>query len=298
MELCHTDNHCIKISNIKNGETLCYSLPLIKGRILTRNGNKCFNCSTGKIMLHHYNDSGSLMTTTEWHVANSEFKCLVSLLLGKNILVFKYCVSQLKMRLEYQPRRTVLRVTPVYIICQGHDGLFQAPTNVDNTVPSACERIALGARLIQSLTAEKLYESKVGRKTFQLEYDLNKSGPECIVFHSHLPVEEARKMDPTELWKHFGCELMISPLGNKDRKFLALLSCTLYHLPKNKESPKTHEDTLSAVEAHVALGGGGLALFGSACLHTWPRHVDEIIPRFLDITRVDTRYFMDDSGYR
>jgi hypothetical protein len=111
-------------------------------------------------------------------------------------------------------------------------------------------------------------------------------------------VEEARKMDPTELWRHFGCELMISPLGNKDRKFLALLSCTLYHLPKNKESPKTHEDILSAVEAHVALGGGGLALFGSACLHTWPRHVDEIIPRFLDITRVDTRYFMDDSGYR
>jgi hypothetical protein len=192
----------------------------------------------------------------------------------------------------------MLRVTPVYIICQGHDGLFQAPTNVDNTVPSACERIALGARLIQSLTAEKLYESKVGRKTFQLEYDLSQSGSECIVFHSRLPVEKARKMDPVELWKYFGCELMISHLGNKDRKFLALLSCTLYHLPENKESPKTHEDALSAVQAHVALGGGGLALFGSACLHTWPRHVNEIIPRFLDITRVDTRYFLDDSGYR
>lgn len=298
MEFCHTDNHCIKISNIENGETLCYSLPLIKGEIFTKNGNKCFNCSTGKIMLHHYNDNGSLMTATEWHVANSEFKCLVSLLLGRNILVFEYCDTQLKMSLEYHPRRTVLRVTPVYIICQGHDGLFQAPTNVDNTVPSACERIALGARLIQSLTAEKLYESKVGRKTFQLECDLNQSGPECIVFHSHLPVEKARKMDPTELWKHFGSELMISPLGNKDRKFLALLSCTLYNLPKNKELPKTHEDTLSAVEAHVALGGGGLALFGSACLYTWPRHMGEIIPRFLDISRVDTRYFMDDSGYR
>jgi hypothetical protein len=298
MELCQTDNHFIKISNIENGETLCYSLPLIKGHIFTKNGNKCFNCSTGKIMLHHYNDSGSLMTTTEWPLVNSDFKCLVSLLLGRNILVLEYCGIELKMSLEYRPRRTTLRVTPVYIICHGHDGLFQAPTNVDNTVPSARERIALGARLIQSLTAEKLYESKVGRKTFQLEYDLNQPGPECIVFHSRLPVEKARKMDPLELWKHFGCELMISHLGNKDRKFLALLSCTLYRLPANKGSPKSHEDALSAVEAHVALGGGGLALFGSACLHTWPRHVNEIVPRFLDITRVDTRYFMDDSGYR
>jgi hypothetical protein len=238
------------------------------------------------------------MSTTEWPVVNCEFKCLVSLFLERNVLILEYCGTQLKLNVKYQPRRTRLRVTPLYIICQGHDGLFQAPEGVDNTVPSACERIALGARLIQSLTAEKLYELKVERKTFQLEYDLNRSGPECIVFHSHLPVERAQKMDPTELWEHFGHELMISPLGNKDCKFLAFLSCTRYNLPKNKEPPKTHEDMLSAMEAHVALGGGGLAIFGSACLHTWPCRVEEIIPRFLDITRVDTRHFMDDSCYR
>lgn len=249
-------------------------------------------------MLHHYNDSGCLISTTEWPVVSCEFKCLVNLLLERNVLILEYCGLQSKLIVEYQPRRTVLRVTPVYIICLGHDGLFQAPACVDNTVPSACERIALGARLIQSLIAEKLYEAKVERKAFQLEYDLNRSGPECIVFRSQLPVDKAREMDCVELWEHFGRELMMSPLGNKDRKFLAFLSCTRYCLPKNEEPPKTHEDILSRMKAHVALGGGGLALFGSACLHTWPRHVDEIIPRFLDITRVDTRYFMDDSCYR
>ena len=249
-------------------------------------------------MLHHYNDSGSLISATEWPVINYEFKCLVSLLLETNVLILELGSIQFKLTVEYRPRRTVLRVTPVYIICQGHDGLFQAPSGVDNTVPSACERIALGARLIQSLTAEKLYESKMERKTFQLEYDLNRTGPECIVFRSQLPVAKARKMDPRELWGHFGRELMISPLGNKDRKFLAFLSCTRYKLQKDKEPPRTHEDMLAAVEAHVALGGGGLAIFGSACLHTWPCSVNEIIPRFLDMTRVDTKYFMDDSCYR
>jgi hypothetical protein len=298
MASCQTDSHSIIVSNIEYGEALCYSLPLIKGQVITKSGNKCFNCSTGKIMLYHYNDRGCLMSATEWPVVNCEFKCLASLLLETNVLILEYNGIQFKLIVEYRPRRTMLRVTPVYIVCQGHDGLFQAPTGVDNTVPSACERIALGARLIQSLTAEKLYESRMERKTFQLEYDLNRSGPQCIVFRSQLPVEKARNMDPSELWGHFGRELMISPLGNKDRKFFAFLSCTRYKLPTNKEPPRTHEDMLAAVEAYVALGGGGLAIFGSACLHTWPRHVNEIIPRFLDITRVDTRYFMDDSCYR
>lgn len=298
MGSCQTDNHSVTISNIENGEKLCYSMPLIKGHVFTKNGNKCINCPTGQIMLHHYNDKGALISTTEWPVVNSEFKCLVSLLLERNYLILEYCGIQLKLSVEYQPRRTMLRVTPVYIICLGHDGLFQAPTGIDNTVPSACERIALGARLIQSLTAEKLYEAKVERKAFQLEYDLNRSGPECIVFRSQLPVKEARVMDPRELWEHFGRELMMSPLGNKDRKFLAFLSCTRYCPSENEEPPKTHEDILSRMEAHVALGGGGLAIFGSACLHTWPRHVAEIIPRFLNVNKVDTRYFMDDSCYR
>lgn len=298
MGSCQTDNHSITISNIQDGEVLCYSLPLIKGQIFTKNGSKCFNCSTGKITLHHYNDSGSIISTTEWPVVNSEFKCLVSLLLERNFLILEYCGNQLKLNVQYQPRRTIFRVTPVYIICQGHDGQFQAPVDVDNTVPSACERIALGARLIQSITAEKLYEAKMGRKAFQLEYDLNRSGPECVVFRSQLPVEKARKMHPRELWEQFGRELMISPIGNRDRKFLAFLSCTRYNLPQNKEPPKTHDEMLSAMEAYAALGGGGLALFGSACLYTWPRYVAEVIPKFLDVTKVDTQHFMDDSCYR
>ena len=298
MGSCHTDNHCITIFNIQDGEVLCYSLPLLKGQIFTKNGNRCFNCSSGIITLHHYNINGSLISTTEWPVVNSEFKCIASLNLDRNLLILEYYGMQHKLSIIYQPRRTTLRVTPVYIICQGHDGLFQAPTDIENTVPSACERISLGARLIQSLTAEKLYESKVGRKAFQLEQDLNRSGPDCIVFRSQLTVDKARKMSPRELWEHFGRELMMSPLGSKDRKFLAFISCTRYSLPQNKLPPKTHDEILAAMEAHVALGGGGLAVFGSACLYTWPRRVEDIIPRFLDVTKVDTRNFMDDSCYR
>jgi hypothetical protein len=129
----------------------------------------------------------------------------------------------------------------------------------------------LGARLLQTLTAEKLREAGHGRKTFQLERDLD--GPECLIMHSTLHVDRARTMSQRELWESIGRELMTGPLASKDRKYMAFLSCTKY---KGARSPRTHEDILARTQAHAALGGGGLALFGSACLHTWPTCVSQV----------------------
>jgi len=156
----------------------------------------------------------------------------------------------------------------------------------------------MGVRLLQSLFSEKLYEAGYGRKAFQLEHDLDNLAPECVVFYSKLPVEKAWTMAPSELWEYFGRELMTSHLSSDKRKFVAFISCTRYVGSPVGQRPATHEEILSLTDAHVALGGGGLALFGSACLHTWPCTVDEIVPRFLSSTRVDTTTLMDDSSYR
>lgn len=51
-------------------------------------------------------------------------------------------------------------------------------------------------------------------------------------------------------------------------------------------------------QGHAALGGGGLALFGSGCLYTWPDKIEQVQARFQDQTPVNWRRFMDDSGYR
>jgi len=147
----------------------------------------------------------------------------------------------------------------------------QGPRNEDRSPESAATRIGLGARLLQSLTAEKLLEAGYGRKTFQLERDLD--GPECLVMHSMLHVDQARAMKQRELWELIARELMTGPLASRDRKYLAFLSCTRY---RGAPSPRTHEDTLARTQGHAALGGGGLALFGSACLHTWPTCMPQV----------------------
>ncbi|XP_014209358.1 putative zinc metalloproteinase YIL108W [Copidosoma floridanum] len=171
--------------------------------------------------------------------------------------------------------------------------LIMGPRSEDRSPESAATRIGLGARLLQSLTAEKIHEAGHGRKTFQLERDLD--GPECLVMHSVLHVDRARAMSQRELWELIGRELMTGPLASKDRKYLAFLSCTRY---RGAPNPRTHEDTLARTQGHAALGGGGLALFGSACLHTWPTCMAQVLARFLDTTAIDTEQLMDDSNYR
>ncbi|KAJ8725548.1 hypothetical protein PYW08_003731 [Mythimna loreyi] len=284
-------NSSIFITNFQNGDVVNYSLVLVKG-IITRgnsNNNEKLICTL---------KSENFQNKSQWDVYNGEFKVIIELKRGENVIELEYTEQQKKiLLLDYTPRKTNLRVTPVYIICQGHDGCFQSPPEIDNSTESACARIALGAKLIQCLTAEKLFESGIGRKTFQLEHEVNPKKPECIIFKSGLNVNKARKMKQTELWSHFGRELMLSDLGSNERKFLGFISCTRYK-GTDIDKPMTHEEIISLTEAYAALGGGGLALFGTACLYTWPTTVEEIVPKFLDATPVNVRRFMDDSGYR
>lgn len=291
-EECENEhNSSIFVTNFQNGETVNYSIVLVRGIITRGNSN-----NQDKLTCIVINNG--IQKSSEWNIYNGEFKVIIELNRGENTILLQYAEQQRKtIILDYTPRKTNLRVTPVYIICQGHDGCFQSPTDVDNSIENACCRIALGVKLIQSITAEKLFESGIGRKTFQLEHEVNLKNPECIVFKSTLNVNKARKMKQAELWTHFGRELMLSDLGSNERKYLAFISCTRFK-GTDIDKPMTHDEIVSLTEGYAALGGGGLALFGTACLYTWPSSVDEIIPKFMDTTPVNTKRFMDDSGYR
>ena len=86
-------------------------------------------------------------------------------------------------------------------------------------------------------------------------------------------------------------------LYTDDVKFLAVMSATRY-TNASKKWPSSHSELLSMVKGHAALGGGGLALFGSGCLYTWPKKLDEVQKRFRDRTEVDWLHYMDDSAFR
>ncbi|KAL0272432.1 UNVERIFIED_CONTAM: hypothetical protein PYX00_005402 [Menopon gallinae] len=289
MENDRREQYRITLTNICENETFRYSLPIIKG-FISAPLRKC--PVAGAVFLKKLDP---VEEVTVWPVVNGHFKCLADLSLGRNRFFLDYHTSRLCLNLEFQSKCTKYHVLPVYIICSGSDGRFQAPDDEDSSPESACRRISLGARLIQSLTAEKLREMGMTRRTFQLARDMDE-GTDCVIFRSKLKAEEVYEMRPEEIWEHFGRELMSSPYGSDRRKFLAFLSCTRYQ--QGDKVPETHEEVIARVRGHVALGGGGLAVFGTGCLYTWPETIHQILPKFTDHTKVDKLRFMDDSCYR
>lgn len=292
----------INIENFKDNEIVEYTLLLLKGSIESIN-DCCKSNETVIINLENQN----YKKTTKCNAFNNQFKTVLELKFGINKITLCFCCINNRLKIEFIPRKTYLKVIPLYIVCKGHEGSFQGPDDEDCSLQSALERISTLCKILQCIVAEKLYELGFKRKTFQLE-------SECKIFNSKLSYEDIIDLNrgfnsqnnfisqdsipQNKLWDFFAKEIMKSPIGNENYKYVAFLSCTKYNFEKFNKNIKNFKDILSITDGYVALGGGGLALFGSGCMYTWPKNIDEIINRFLDEKKVDKTKFMDDSCYR
>lgn len=275
--------------NINEEETpISYPLLLIHGLIEHDFNSTCKNdCNEIFLTLKANNNKHISKTLIE----NRQFKLLVELQKGINeIILNTSCLLTKTLLLKHEPRKTSNFIQPLYIKCTEHNGKFQAPPHEDNSEKSACKRINTACKILQSFIAEKLNELKLERRTFQVV--------PCQVFNSKLTLQEAKEMKQQEIWEHLGREIMNSTIGSKNVKYLAFLSFTRYQEELYNNNVKTYEDLLKITNCYVAIGGGGLALFGTACLYTWPENVEDITNRFRNNTLVNRYQFLDDSYYR
>ncbi|CAB0042267.1 unnamed protein product [Trichogramma brassicae] len=133
----------IHLSNLQDGETLSYGLALVRGRVpatCKRLRVRCLgsssnvnNSNNGLTQQQQQQGSGGVKQTSqhqwaEWPCVNGDFRLLVELQRGHNRVELEAAGHRRKFGLVYEPRYTRLRVTPVYVICAGHDGYFQVCT--------------------------------------------------------------------------------------------------------------------------------------------------------------------------
>ena len=96
--------------------------------------------------------------------------------------------------------------------------------------------------------------------------------PSVFVFKSELSSADAHQMSQNELWKYYAKELLNYYTEDENIKYLAITNVTKYENPKQIRI-LNHDQVLSMTKGHVALGGGGLALFGSGSLFSWPERL-------------------------
>ena len=132
---------------------------------------------------------------------------------------------------------------------------------------------------------------------FSIESEEETGEPIVHIHETSLTREETYSLSQDQLWETIGRELLTSSIGDKKVKYLAFLSSTRYQNPR-RIKPLSHSVTLQMTKGHIALGGGGLALFGTGCLWAWPSSLASVQARLCDPSPLDPAVSMDDSGYR
>ncbi|KAH8854385.1 hypothetical protein KSF78_0001677 [Schistosoma japonicum] len=244
-----------------------------------------------------------------WTLCESMFKAFVPLSLGCNTLQLKCEHHLAEFRIIYtHGRDSRLVVKPIYVICSDDNGNFQAPKGVACTKDSACKRIGLGIRLLQTLTAEAFLSELGKRFTFLIETEFGQNSSEnisqlfsdaCTYHYSSLSKCDITNHTPEDVWRKLAYELHKAyPCNFENTKWIAFVSCTRYH-PSSEIISEflSYSEILHRTTAHFALGTGGLALLGTGTLHTWPEHLEDL-QIVLGDTRLIDATLMDDTAYR
>lgn len=252
----------LTITNFANDSVIGYDLPLLKG---TAPGSK-------SVTIQGEN------WTKQVPVNGGRWRAFVLLEPGTNALTLTTAEGyQFTFTLHYSPSTHAYRVRMVYVLGSDSTGVFDAPAGMQHSIPNAVKRMQLAARMLQSMTAELLYEKGLPRSTFQLLID-TAGEPVVEVETVALTVAQLRAMDGMDIWYSF--YEAFSDYPDRDKVIdIAIIADT--HYDPDSGTPL----------AHTALGGGRLGLFGSGTLYTWPETIGEIESRFTDTSPIPPQLF-------
>lgn len=262
----------IRFLNVKPNDTFSYSIALIKGEIFN------YNHRNGVTILQIVNENKPKFIENVEITIDGKFKVAVELTPGANLLKLQFCCIANEISIFFNKKnspRYLLRI--FYIICNNHDGSFQAPEDIDNCIERACEKIDLAIQMVQCLFAEMLTKHEFIRKSFEFI--------KCKPFQSSLSVEEARKMNQNDLWMYHAKEILAQETDSHHKyKYFGILACTRCEN--------------GVIKGNAALGIGDVALIGSGTLYAWPSTFDSIQRCFQNLTTIDKIKLMDDSNGR
>lgn len=231
--------HLVRISveNLVLNEVVCYPIVLIKGKIECE--VKCRETISGSVTLQNGTCKTAFTLTT------GRFQGLTWLTPGCNHIQMCFTndthIGDSLLKVEYGSFTPKRIVKLVYLL--PNDALVD-----ESLIHSNCSKIQLGARIIQLLTAERLHEQGLGRKTFQLSSS-------CSAVWSSLTRGDLEAKSGPEIWNHTAKKMLEEGIITKNVKVLALLDCP----------------------QQVACGRGNLALLGVTDLPKWPENLHQFI---------------------
>ncbi|XP_023323947.1 uncharacterized protein LOC111697983 [Eurytemora carolleeae] len=212
----------IKFTNIGNPLRVDYPVLIVKGIIENFSQDVWKRFGEKSFMLMCHQRETDYKRCEEIPLKKLEFKFLVHLLPGSNLISLDFLGVKDTLNVLFDHKPVDYKVRLVYVVCQDSDGEFQGPEGEDCSIESAKARICLGAKLLQCITAETLWEAGVGRKTFRLETNAE-GGVECHTLRVNLSTTECWKMTGEKLWENIGREIMLSNIRDEKIKYIGFV---------------------------------------------------------------------------
>jgi hypothetical protein len=262
----------LRITNFTDGETLRYPVALLLGTLGDRNETKVAVLNRSAPKETGRQSSGIAQ--------RGRFKALVELQPGKNELEVSAGQAKLSCVLHYHPQTNPYVVRMVYVTDKSGNTDYQTP--VANDAQDFRGKFDTALKLMQCFTAEDMNAHGYGRRTFNLEFDEHGRVVTHVV-KAALSAEEYWKETDDGRWYEAAGDAIGKQIPNPMAKDLAVLAFTSF-------DPATKRN-----RAHLALGGGNLAVFGGSGIYTWPNSIADVQRACLDATMTDVSRFASDS---
>lgn len=264
----------LAITNHQNRSTVRYPVILLRGTIeansadvTIRNTNAPKNAKPVNVVQH-----------------NGRFKALVELTKGHNLIELRSEKSEepVKLEITYKPQTNPYYVRLIWMTDKTGKTEFAAPS--EETPQDYEARLRTAGQLMQTMTAERMNDLGMGRRTFRLERD--EQGQ--VIVHTLKAPENAEyyyQLADGKWWNEV-YRWLNRKYSDPFAKNVVLAAFTRKDLQTKR------------MKAHTALGGGNLGLFGSASIFSWPRDIADATEVFHDARRVDPTKVHDDSAGR
>jgi len=324
-----TVNCKITLFGMKNNETICHQLVLIRGRVECPTLQSPYPDDVDPIKGRFITVKTFNGSRQSWPINSfNEFKVLTRLKTGNNLIFLSYNyvktnteTASLNLNLFYQENMSLEPLILGIFVVKDSKLRFDMDreslaAGEKNDYESAEKRLRMAGLLWQALTSDSLNSYGLGRKSFRLEMDTNQSLFLYFILYSYLVIFYKINVFLDPIIRQFvsnytKAELEKIFLEQKNFEFMGSVHTAIKESSFYKQQFQSVRDrmlvgcllldsyynkTLNRILLHEALGGGGLGIFGSHLTHGWPENENEFIRRFTDSRSLDfTQLANDDS---
>jgi len=268
-------DEAIVVENYVDGDVVRFPVVLLRGTIKTNESD---------VMVVENLSSSRKTRVMRTKAFDLRFKALVELTPGENLLSISVGASRRELTLFYRKSTNRNFVRLVYFVDSSGEDSFESPGEEGGFSDDYCAKMQTCALLWQTATAERLFDSGYGRRSFTLEFDAN---DDVVVWtqRGKRKASEYCAMSETERYRAIYREILAGDAYSDRAKYFVVVAFA------------RHKSNDAGVAGRVALGGGRVAMLDSSLFFAWFGSLDEVRERLDDSSEIEARYLRD-AAYR